>query len=40
MYHEEFRKQEYCALDKTLFIRKPIDNEELLREINKIMKSC
>ena len=37
MYYEEFRKQEYCTLDKTLFIRKPIDNDELLREINKIM---
>jgi DNA-binding response OmpR family regulator len=40
MYYEEFRKQEYCALNKALFIRKPIDNEELLREINKIMRSC
>jgi DNA-binding response OmpR family regulator len=40
LYYEEFRKKEYCALDRNLFIRKPIDNEELFREINKIMNSC
>ena len=27
-YYEEFRKKEYSALDKNLFIKKPIDNEE------------
>ncbi|HEV2876428.1 MAG TPA: response regulator, partial [Nitrososphaeraceae archaeon] len=40
LYSEEFRKKEYCALDRDLFIRKPIDNEELLREVSKIMMSC
>ena len=40
LYYEEFRKKEYCALDRELFIRKPIDNEELLREVSKIMMSC
>ena len=40
LYYEEFRKKEYCALDRDLFIRKPIDNEELLREVSKIMMSC
>jgi CheY-like chemotaxis protein len=40
MYYEKFRKQDYCELDKTLFIRKPIENEELVKEINKIMRSC
>jgi CheY-like chemotaxis protein len=40
LYYEEFRKKEYCALDKNLFIRKPIDNEDLLKEVNKIMRSC
>ena len=40
LYYEEFRKKEYYALDKNLFIRKPIDNEELLREVDKIMMSC
>lgn len=37
-YYEEFRKKEYCALDRTLFIRKPIENEELVKEINKMIK--
>jgi DNA-binding response OmpR family regulator len=38
LYYEEFRKKEYCALDKNLFIRKPIENEELVKEINKMIK--
>ena len=38
-YYEEFRKKEYAALDKDLFIKKPIDNDDLLKEVNKIMKS-
>jgi DNA-binding response OmpR family regulator len=37
-YYEEFRKKEYYALDRNLFIRKPIENEELVKEINKIIK--
>jgi DNA-binding response OmpR family regulator len=37
LYYEEFRREEYHALDKNLFIRKPIDNEDLLKEINRIM---
>jgi DNA-binding response OmpR family regulator len=37
LYYEEFRKKEYHALNKNLFIRKPIDNEDLLKEINRIM---
>ena len=40
LYYEEFRKREYSAIDRDLFIRKPIDNEELLREVSKIMMSC
>ena len=40
IYYEEFRKQGHYPLDKTLFIRKPIENQELIREINKIMSSC
>ena len=38
-YYEEFRKKEYSAFDKNLFIKKPIDNEELLKEVNKMMSS-
>jgi CheY-like chemotaxis protein len=37
LYYEEFRKKEYHAIDKNLFIRKPIDNEELLKELSRIM---
>jgi DNA-binding response OmpR family regulator len=40
LYYEEFRKKEYCALDRNLFIQKPIDNENLVKEINKILKKC
>lgn len=40
LYYEEFRKKEYHALDKRLFIRKPIDNEDLLKEVNRIMASA
>ena len=38
LYYEEFRKKEYSALDKNLFLKKPIDNDGLLKEVNKIMK--
>ena len=38
LYYEEFRKKEYCALDRNLFIQKPIDNEDLVKEINKMIK--
>ena len=37
MYYEEFRKEEFCGLDKDLFLRKPIKNEDLIKEINRIM---
>lgn len=40
LYYEEFRKKEYHAIDKSLFIRKPIENEELLKEITRIMSSA
>jgi DNA-binding response OmpR family regulator len=39
LYYEEFRKKEYNAIDKNLFIRKPIDNEELLKEVNRRISS-
>jgi DNA-binding response OmpR family regulator len=35
MNHEEMREMEHCALDKDLFLQKPISNEDLIREINK-----
>jgi two-component system catabolic regulation response regulator CreB/two-component system response regulator ChvI len=39
MYYEEFRKEAFCTLDKDLFLRKPIENEELLNKINKTISS-
>jgi DNA-binding response OmpR family regulator len=38
LYYEEFRKKEASALDKNLFIRKPIENEELVKQITKMIK--
>jgi|ERR687892_2221207 DNA-binding response OmpR family regulator len=39
LYYEEFRKKEYNALDKNLFIRKPIANEELVKEISRLIEN-
>ena len=36
MYYKNSRKEKYCSLDKNLFIQKPIANEDLVEEINKI----
>jgi DNA-binding NtrC family response regulator len=38
-YYENFRNQEYRALDKELFLRKPISMKELLEEVNKRINS-
>ena len=37
LYYEEFRKREYNAIDKNLFLRKPIENEELINQVNRII---
>jgi DNA-binding response OmpR family regulator len=40
LYYEEFREGgEFSALDKDLFLRKPIKNEELIKEIKRKMES-
>ena len=39
MYHEEFRKAEYFALNKDLFIQKPISTDDLIMEINRKINS-
>jgi DNA-binding response OmpR family regulator len=39
LYYEEFRAKEYNALDKDLFIRKPIANEELIKEIDRLIEN-
>jgi DNA-binding response OmpR family regulator len=36
MYYETFREKEHPTLRKDLFIHKPIENEELVKKINKI----
>jgi DNA-binding response OmpR family regulator len=38
MYYESFREEEECgAIDKNLFIRKPIENEDLIKKIKTII---
>ncbi len=38
MYYEQFRKEEgFCALDKDLFVRKPIANKDLIEKMNIII---
>jgi DNA-binding response OmpR family regulator len=39
MYYEEFRKEAYCTLDKDIFLRKPIENEDLLKKIKMMIRS-
>ena len=37
LYYQEFRKKEFSALDGNMFIRKPIGNEELVAQVNKMI---
>ena len=37
MYYTRSRKEKYNSLDKDMFIRKPISNEDLVAELNKIL---
>ena len=37
LYYQEFRKKEYDAIDKNLFIRKPISNEDLLKQVQEVL---
>jgi DNA-binding response OmpR family regulator len=39
LYYKEFRTKEYSAIDKDIFIRKPIGNEELIKEIDRLIKN-
>ena len=39
LYYKEFRMKEYSALDKSLFSRKPIGNEDMLKEIYRLIKT-
>lgn len=37
MYYETFRKKDYDVADKDLFLRKPIENEDLIKKVNDIV---
>jgi CheY-like chemotaxis protein len=37
-YYESLRNEEYSALDKELFLRKPISTKEFLEEVDKRIK--
>jgi DNA-binding response OmpR family regulator len=39
MFHEEIRGAEQCALNKDLFLQKPISTNDLIREINNKINS-
>ena len=39
MYHEEMRGVEHCALNKDLFLQKPISTDDLVKEINNKISS-
>ena len=39
MYHEKIREVEHCALNKDLFLQKPISTDDLIRQINKKINS-
>ena len=39
MYHEKIREVEHCALNKDVFLQKPISTDDLIREINKKIDS-
>jgi len=39
MYHKKIRKVEHCALNKDLFLQKPISTDDLIREINNRINS-
>lgn len=38
MYYENFRKKDPENLDKDLFLRKPIENDELIKRVNEIIE--
>jgi DNA-binding response OmpR family regulator len=37
LYYEEYRDKKYSTLDKELFIRKPVENEELINKIRQLI---
>jgi DNA-binding response OmpR family regulator len=39
MYYEEFRKELFPALDNNCYIQKPIENEMLIKRLNRILSA-
>ncbi|HZC48133.1 MAG TPA: response regulator [Nitrososphaeraceae archaeon] len=39
MYYEEYRKELFPALDNNCYIQKPIENEVLIKRLNKILSA-
>ena len=39
IYREEIKEVEHCALNKDLFLQKPISNDDLIAEINNKINS-
>ena len=39
IYREEIKEVEHCALNKDLFLQKPISNDDLITEINNKINS-
>ena len=39
MYHREAREVEHCALNKDLFLQKPISTDDLIKKINNKINS-
>jgi hypothetical protein len=39
MYYENFRKSGDRLIDKDLILRKPIENDELIKKITQIIKT-
>jgi CheY-like chemotaxis protein len=39
MYHRKIREVDHCALNKELFLQKPISTDDLVREVNKKINS-
>jgi hypothetical protein len=39
MYHKFREKERLSALDKDLFLRKPIESEDLIKKVNTIISS-
>jgi len=39
LYYEQFRKEQFTTIDKDLILRKPIENEDLIKKVNTIISS-